>query len=347
MKTANNNSRSRGKTGLTLALLSLALSACSNSTTKIEPVLEATPTPSRTNISAAVQCMGQKLADSTSSRSYVFLVRDLPDGTVKDGPYQNGAMSDAGRTQFVNTLSEQIHPHIGLVTDKYPSIFSPLTKEDVGLNRFGLPSAKNVQTFEAIFRGVIDASRNAKQLPPANSIIPLVVDGAFTRMDSDNYYQKGDAHNAGYRGTDYEGDDDADAKDDRKSGQVDFGKTSSARAITLAVNLVDPRSNLVVSARSFDIQFSRTNDKKRFRIALGDGFYGYSNNEVIVEGLHSAQQTLLDAAVMWTLDKAYGSETDFSSCLTPAQQVTVGKAAPPAAESAPQTPEIKPDIKGG
>lgn len=325
MKTANN----RGlwhKIGLTLCLSAL-LSACSNTTTHIEPELKATPVPTRTNITDAVKCMGNQLATSTSSRAYVFLIRGMPDGTVKDGPYQNGPMSDAGRTHLINTLSEHLHPHVGLVTDKYPSIFQVLAKEDVGLNRFGLPSSRNVRTFLEIFRGLIDRSRSIKQLPPARSLIPLVVDGAFTRLDSDNIYQGGDAHNAGYRGSQKVNNDDEDdgEKDDRKSGQIDFGKTRSARAITLAVNLVDPRTNVVISARSFDIQFQRTNNKKRFRIALGDGFYGYSNNEVIVEGLHSAQQTLLDAAVVWILDKAYGDTTNFSGCLTPAQYHAVGR----------------------
>lgn len=317
MKTANNNNGFKFRAGLAIiSLCLLSLSGCgAYSVTRVEPTLKRTPTPTRTNISQAVQCMGNTLATSTSSRAYIFMVRDLPDGTVKEGPYQNGPMSDAGRTQFINTLSEHLHPHVGLVTDKYPSIFQQAKKEDLGLNRFGLPSSKNVQAFTSIFKGIIDASRENYRLPPANSVIPLVVDGSFTRMDSDNYYQGGDAHNAGNRGD----------NEDRKSGQIDFGQTASTRAITLAINLVDPRTNLIVGARSFDIQFSRTNDKKRFRIALGDGFYGYSRNEVLVEGLHSAQQTLLDAAAMWVMEKAYGDKINFSSCLTPAQRTAVGK----------------------
>lgn len=317
MKTANNKKYIGAKIRLTIISLGLlALTGCgAYSVTRIEPVLKQTPTPSRTNITQGLQCMSNTLATSSSSRAYIFMVRDLPDGTVKEGPYQNGPMSDAGRTQFVNTLSEQLHPHIGLVTDKYPAIFEQANKENIGLNRFGLPSSKNVQAFTSIFKGIIDASRSHYSLPPANSIIPLVVDGSFTRMDSDNFYQEGDAHNAGTRGDD----------DNRQSGQIDVGTTNSARAITLAINLVDPRTNLVVGARSFDIQFSRTNDKNRFRIALGDGFYGYSNNEIIVEGLHSAQQTLLDAAAMWVMEKAYGDVINFSPCLTPAQKTAVGK----------------------
>ncbi|MBO0614818.1 hypothetical protein [Thiothrix fructosivorans] len=318
MKTVNNKTGFRKKIGLTFVSATLlALSGCgAYSVTHIEPMLAQTPTPSRTNITQAIQCMGNGLAASTSSRAYIFLVRDLPDGTVKEGPYQNGALSDAGRVQFINTLSEQIHPHVGLVTDKYPTIFQQLTKEDdTGLNRFGLPSSKNVHAFTSIFRSIVDASRSTKQLPPADSIIPLVVDGSFTRMDGDNFYQEGDGHNAGSKSD----------TDEEKSGQIDFGKTNSARSLTLAVNLIDPRTNLVVSSRSFDLTFSRTNDKKRFRVALGDGFYGYSYSEVMVEGLHSAQQTLLDAAAMWVVDKAYGDEIDFSSCLTPQQRVTVGR----------------------
>lgn len=292
-----------------------SLSGCSSSNTHIEPTIAASPTPTRSNISSAVECMGERLEDANTPQAYIFLIRDLPDGTVKQGPYQNGPMSDAGRVQFINTLSENIYPHVGVVTDKYPSIFKHLSKEEIGLNRFGLPSAENVKSFVSIFRGIIDVARKNKKIPSARSIIPLVVDGSFTRMDGDNFQQVGNAHNAGNRGN-------GDAA--KASGQIDFGKTVSARAISLAVNLVDPRSNLIVAARSFDLKFTRTNDKKRFRIALGDGFYGFSHNDVIVEGLHSAQQTLLDAAVMWVLDKSYGSRINFSACFSPQQQELMG-----------------------
>lgn len=318
MKTANNYP-SLGLKKIGLAAIGLCIATFSGcaaySVTHVEPMLKHTPTPSRTNITQAVQCMGNTLNNSRIPRAYIFMVRDLPDGTVKQGPYQNGPMSDAGRTQFINTLSEHLHPHVGLVTDKYPDIFQQARKENIGLNRFGLPSSNNVRAFTSIFKGIIDAARQSRRLPPVSQVIPLVVDGSFTRMDSDNYHQYGDAHNGGFRGD----------SNNRQSGQIDFGNTQSARAITLAINLVDPRTNLVVAARSFDLQFSRTNDKRRFRIALGDGFYGYSRNEVIVEGLHSAQQTLLDAAAMWVIEKSYGDKINFSACLTPAQLRTVGK----------------------
>ena len=306
----------KGLYGLIGCAYLFSLSACTSSTSHVAETIAATPMVSRSNISSAVECMGERLSDAHTSRAYIFLIRDLPDGTVKQGPYQNGPMSDAGRIQFINTLSENIHPHLGVVTDKYPSIFKHLSKEDIGLNRFGLPSANNVKSFISIFRGIIDVARKNKKIPPAQSIVPLVVDGSFTRMDGDNFYQTGNAHNTGNRANGDEG---------KVTGQVDFGKTTSAKAITLAVNLVDPRSNVIVAARSFDLQFSRTNDKKRFRVALGDGFYGFSHNEVIVEGLHSAQQTLLDAAVMWVLDKSYGDRINFSSCFTPQQQQMVGE----------------------
>ena len=315
MKAVNNIYRYHRVYLLASLAFLVSLSGCSSSTSHISPTIKATPTVSRSNISSAVECMGERLSNANTARAYIFLIRDLPDGTVKQGPYQNGPMSDAGRIQFINTLSENIHPHLGLVTDKYPSIFKHLSKEEIGLNRFGLPSANNVKSFVSIFRGIIDVARKNKKMPLARSIIPLVVDGSFTRMDGDNFYQQGNAHNSGSRGNNEGG---------KFSGQIDFGKTSSARAITLAVNLVDPRSNVIVAARSFDLQFSRTNDKKRFRIALGDGFYGFSHNEVIVEGLHSAQQTLLDAAVMWVLDKSYGDRINFSNCFSPEQQHMIG-----------------------
>jgi len=315
LKAVNPFNQLKGSYVLASFAFLLSLSACTSSTSHVAATIASTPTVSRSNISSAVECMGERLSNASAPRAYIFLIRDLPDGTVKQGPYQNGPMSDAGRIQFINSLSENIHPHLGVVTDKYPSIFKHLSKEEIGLNRFGLPSADNVKSFISIFRGIIDVARKNKKMPSARSIIPLVVDGSFTRMDGDNFYQAGNAHNTGSRGNNEGG---------KFSGQIDFGKTVSARAITLAINLVDPRSNVIVAARSFDLKFSRTNDKKRFRIALGDGFYGFSHNEVIVEGLHSAQQTLLDAAVMWVLDKSYGDRINFSNCFSPKQQQMIG-----------------------
>jgi len=262
-------------------------------------------------MSSAIQCMGRQLEKATTTKlAYVFLVREITDGTITNTVYQNGPLSDAGRIQLIHALSEHTFPYLGLVTDQFPMMFKPLAKEGLGLNRFGLTANNNMNTFLAFFGSIIANARKQKQLPPIAGIVPLVVSGSFTRLDNDNLYQEGWGHNAGSR--DRGGDDDY-------SGQIDYGKTTSAKMISLVINLIDPRYNLVVGSQSFDLIFSRKNKRFRLRFAFHDGFYGVSKDEIEVEGLHGAQQTLIDAAALWILNKAYGEETNFKSCFTPKQ----------------------------
>ena len=298
---------------MSIALSTLLISGCTSNTLKFAKNLKNTPELTTSNMTDAIACMGSSLKKNHSSNAYLFLVRDVNDGTVKDSVYQDSPLSDAGRIQLQNVLSEHLYPQAGLVMDNFPLIFSQLGKEGLGLNRFGLPSSDNLKVFMASYEGIIQGSRRAKGLPAAGSIIPLVVTGSFTRYDSDNVIQSGSGKNAGSR-TKTLADNETDDNWRRISGQVDVGNTSSARAISLVMNLVDPRNNIIVSSQSFDLIFYRNNKTFRLRIAAGDGYSGISRSRVEVEGLHSAQKTLLDAAAFWLLNKAYGSQTNFSSC---------------------------------
>ncbi len=296
------------------------LAGCSNSKVVIKDKFRETPTLTRSNMTDTISCMSSALEKGNPQTAYVFVIRDVTDGTVKTHSAQDGPLSDAGRIQLINVLSSHLYPHAGLVTDTFPAIFRQTSKENVGLNRFGLPSTKNMHAFHQTYGALINQARTAKKLPHATRLVPLIVSGSFTRFDTDNLIQEGSGQNAGSRSKRL-----ADNEEDniwrRVSGQVDAGKTSSARAISLVMNLVDPRTNLVVASRSFDLIFYRENKTFRLRIGAGDGFYGISRNRVEVEGVHGAQKNLLDAAAFWLLDKAYGGNTNFSSCFSDEQQV--------------------------
>jgi hypothetical protein len=263
--------------------------------------------------------MASALQKEGSDNAYVFLVRDVSDGTVKEGPYQDSPLSDAGRVQLINVLSEHLYPYVGLVTDNFPLMFTQMGKEDVGLNRFGLPAPENLNVFMSAYEGIIENARQSHGMPPAGNIIPLIVTGSFTRFDTDNIAQEGMGQNLGSR-TKRLADNEIDQIWRKTSGEADFGNTSSGRAISLVMNLVDPRNNLVVSSQSFDLVFYRDNNTFRLRIGVGDGYYGISKDNVVVEGVHGAQKTLVDAAAFWLINKAYGGQTDFSSCFSNAQQ---------------------------
>lgn len=323
-------------------ILGLAtLTACSNSTLRMSKELKETPSLTRTNMTDAIGCLGSSLKKSNSNSAYLFLIRDITDGTVKDSVYQDSPLSDSGRLQLQNVLSEHLYPHVGLVMDNFPLIFTQMGKEGIGLNRLGLPSTENLNAFMVGYAPIIQSSRQAKKLPPANNIVPLVVSGSFTRFDTDNMLQAGSGQNFGSR-TKRLADDEVDDIWNTPTGQADIGNTSSAKAISLVLNLIDPRNNLVVSSQSFDLIFYRQNRTFRLRVGLGEGFYGVSRSKVIVEGVHAAQKTLLDAAAFWLLNKAYGGQTNFSSCFTSDEQRQLTKSsAQVKAVKSPVNPALK------
>jgi hypothetical protein len=297
----------------------LLLSACSSNTLKIATKFKESPKVSRTGMSNAISCMGNTLKKGISDTAYIFMVRDIIDGTIKNSIYQDGPLSDSGRIQMTNVLSDHLNPQVGLVMDTFPAIFSRTGNEKMGLNRLGLPSAKNQQAFIMNYANIIQHNRRAKQLAPAKHIVPLIISGSFTRYDSDNIKQDGSGHNLGSR-TRRLAENETDSLWRRSSGQVDLGNTLSAKALSLVVNLVDPRNNLVVASQSLSLIFYRKNKTFRLRIGVGDGYYGISNNKVEVEGVHGAQKVLIDAAALWIMNKSYGSKYKFSPCFNMAQK---------------------------
>lgn len=293
----------------------LTLSACSNDTIRVTNILKDTPEVSKTNMTNALVCMGDKIKQLESDQAFVFLIREMNDGTIKKGPYQNSALSDAGRIQLLSTLSNQLQPRVGLVTDSFPWMFKQLPKESLGLNRLGQTSNKNMKRFIRSYGQLINSARERKNLSPLRSLVPLVISGSFTRFDTDNIFQYGSGHNAGSRARGSSNDNSR-----RASGTADIGETNSTKAISLVVNLIDPRNNVVVGSQSFDLMFHRKNKTFRLRAALGDVFYGLSKRNVYVEGIHSAQKTLIDAATLWVLNKSYGNHSDFSACYSEQQK---------------------------
>jgi hypothetical protein len=295
------------------------LSGCSSTMSNISTKFAETPDVSQSNMTDAISCMGGALKKGQTSSAYVFLVRDINDGTIKNSVYQDSPLADAGRIQMMNVLSEHLQPQVGLVTDTFPLMFSQTNKETVGLNRFGLPSVENQRAFMQSYIGIIQGARQAKKIAPAQHIIPLIVSGSFTRFDKDNLFQKGSGQNTGSR-TKRLAENEVDDIYSKPTGQIDIGSTASARAISLVINLVDPRNNLVVSSQALELIFYRKNKTFRLRVGLGEGYYGLAKNEVSVEGVHGAQKTLIDAAALWLLNKAYGAQTNFSSCFSQAQR---------------------------
>lgn len=310
MKTINLTRRlgRYAKTLLVVSSLAIVTGCTSTSTMTIKREFQEKPELSRNNMTGTLQCMGNSLEGQAVKQAFVFMVRDLTDGTIGNHAYSNGPLSDAGRVQMIHALSNNTYPYLGVVTDTFPTVFRPISKENVGLNRFGIPSNANFGALNAVYGQVIRNARRSAHMPQGVKITPLIVSGSFTRYDTDNLFQDGEGHDLGSRSRG----NDSDRR--RGSGNIDYGKTDAVKAITLVVNIIDPRYNLVLTSQSFDLFFHQKNNSFRLRFALGDGFYGYSKNKVEVEGVHGAQQTLVDAAAIWVLNTAYGKQTDLSGC---------------------------------
>jgi hypothetical protein len=298
-------------------LIAMLTVGCANiSTFTLDTDFKAAPIKTETRMSVALQCMSSQLDQAyINPNAYVFMVRDIIDGTVKDNDYTDGPMSDSGRIQMISTLSAHTSPSYALVIDRFPLMFKPLNNEAVGLDRFGYPSQQNLDNFYPKLTAVANANRLSRGMANVGAVRPLIIDGAFTRNDSAHMRSKGYGNNGGYRG---------DSGEER-SAALDYGESGSERSVTLVVNIIDPESNLVIGTQGFDLKYYSNSKTARFRFAVNSVYYGFSNTDVHVETLHAAQQTLLDGAAIWILDNAYGSKVDLTPCFDSKETIGLGR----------------------
>ena len=299
------------------AFIAVLLSACgSSSRYTIDDEFDASPVKTKTKLTAALHCLGDQLEKNLDNPgAYIFMVRDITDGTIKNNYSNDGPLSDAGRIQLISILTAHTKPGYGVVLDEYPLMLKPVVNEQVGLNRFGVPSKNNLDFFISGLTEFTNTKRKEKGMAEVGEVIPLIIDGSFTRYDSSHIRSKGYGKNAGYRG---------DIEDER-SASVDFGNSGSERSITLVVNVIDPKNNVVVGTEGFDLKFYSNSKTARFRVAVDEYYYGFSNTDVKVETVHTAQQTLLEAVAIWILDNAYGGMVDFSPCFDTREKLALGR----------------------
>lgn len=281
----------------------------------LDTEFDSSPVKSKTKLTSALQCLGGQLsASSQNPGAYVFMVRDIIDGTVNKN-YSDGPLSDAGRIQMISILSAHTKPSYGVVTDEFPLMLKPAVNEQIGLNRFGLPSHTNLKAFVSMLTKITNVDRQTRGMNSVKTVIPLIIDGAFTRYDSSYTRSRGYGENAGYRGD----------VEDQQSLSIDRGKSGSERSVTLVINIIDPKTNVVVGTEGFDLKFYSNSKTARFRVAVDEYYYGFSNTDVRVETIHAAQQTLLEAGAIWILDNAFGSMVDFSPCFDTDEKLALGQ----------------------
>ncbi len=292
---------------LIIVALFATLSACANNSSYVfDKYLDFSPIKSKTKLTSALQCISDQLqlAKPRAPNTFVFMVRNINGGITGDRHYSDEQLSDAGRMQLINILSAHTKPAFGVVLDEYPPIFKATRDESTldkqsGLDRYSMPSPANMNEFITRLTRFSNNNRAANGLPAVNSVMPLSIDGTFTRYDNSSAHAKGDERDA----------------EGAQSASVDFGKSGSKRSLTLVVNVVDARNNAVIGTEGFDLKFYSNSKIARFRVAIDEYYYGFSNQAVKVESVHAAQQILLEASAIWILDNAYGDMVDFAPCL--------------------------------
>ena len=299
------------------AFSAILLLGCLNSALyTIDDEFDSSPIKTKTKMTAALQCLGDQLEKNLDDDpgAYIFMVRDITDGTINNNYSYDGPLSDAGRIQLISILTAHTKPSYGVVLDEFPLMLKPVINEQVGLNRFGVPSKTNLDSFITEMTQFTNENRKPTGMPAVKEVMPLVIDGSFTRYDSSYSRSKGYGRNAGYR---------SDAEDEDAS--VDFGNSGSERSVTLVVNVIDPKTNVVMGTEGFDLKFYSNSQTARFRVAVDEYYYGFSNTDVKVETVHTAQQILLEAGAIWILDNAYGSTVDFSPCFDTKEKLALGR----------------------
>jgi len=184
------------------ASVALVMTGCSTvNRYTLDTEFDSAPIKSKTKMSQALQCLRTELDKNLINPSaYVFMVRDIIDGTIKHNNYSDGPLSDSGRVQMISTLSAHTNPSYGLVIDQFPLMFKPIISEQVGLDRFGFPSQSNLENFLPRLTSVANTNRSQRGMQAIDSVTPLIIDGAFTRNDSSHRRSKGYGQNGGYRG---------------------------------------------------------------------------------------------------------------------------------------------------
>lgn len=274
--------------------------SCSTNVLQYSSV-KAIPKETQTSLSGALSCTAKSLKGHHSEIAYALLVRDLKDGTVRPNSNYDGPLADSGGLQLKNRLVTLIPSEDALVMDKYPLIFMDQNKGRIGVDRFGLPESKSRKLYQKSLLGSINKTRKARNLSPAKGLVIIAIDGAFTRIDSTAFGNNGYGLDAGNDGT-------------GASGDLDYGVSLSKKVISLDINLVKPTTNLIAVSESLDLEFS--SNTKRFGItaSAGEGDLGFSLSKTAIESVHSAQQTLIDAAALWIVKKLY-SEAQTSQCM--------------------------------
>ncbi len=261
-------------------------SGCSNINSSMSNITAETPHPALTNLTETLKCMGQKV-NQAETGAVLLLVDDFFDGTVPvlsdskilTGRYarENGPLADGGKYDFEAIIRRSIS-HKKIIIPYSPPI--GLMQED----KFGRLDIKYVQDLAKTYG--------------ASAVIRIK--GIYTQNDTADYVNKGHSSGGETRGSDGEAD-------------IEYGVSRASRSLSLTIYLGDAVSNTVGAATTLTLNSYTESEKFSIGFGYGEGSMSFARQDRVKEGLHGAQRTLVEAAVLWTLRGIY-RQVDFSSC---------------------------------
>ena len=271
------------------AFFLLAPAGCSNVNSSMSNITAETPHPALTNLTETLKCMGKEI-NKSDMKSILLLVDDFYDGTVP-------VVSDS-RVAQVRLLREN-----GPLADAGKYDFEAIIRRSISNQKIIIPYSLPVGLLQEDKYGKLPAEYLHELAKYYNAAAIIRVKGVFTQNDTSDYLNKGFGSGAEIEGNDGQ-------------AEVEYGLSRSSRSLSLTIYLGDAISNTLGAATTLTLNTYTESDKFSIGFGYGEGNMSFAKQTKLREGLHGAQRTLIEAAVMWALRGMYG-QLDFSPCFAP------------------------------
>lgn len=300
-----------------LSLCSLLL-GCASAVKDSDNFLIEKPGDRKTNLSQALSCAKDEILRSKDRDfGYLFVIDDVIDGTVPNGGF-DGELSDSLRYELVHNLKQAVHQGYGIVLANFPPVLRRDPNNSFGLDENSMADKTALKKLEKFYTDRINSVRDksrkdveakAKSLGSSEvekisdyrGLNTLIVKAAFTRNDENPVKKNSLGLNFG-----------ADGRSAKS--EIDLGRTNQFKSMTLTVIVEDPRRNEIRTSASFTINTHEEGYAIDFSGGYGDAFLGFTNDNLLVESKHGAQQTLIDAATLWLLEYTFGNVSNMKWC---------------------------------
>lgn len=298
---------------ISLLGLVFSINACTVSSVEtIHQSVSAIPKIQETSLTKIRQCVANEITpfvnENNKGAGFVFMVNNISDGTIPEG-YADGPLADSGKLQMLNSLQRLLNDNFNqvLVLGRIPAMFKEGEQLREGfLNELGYPHYNNIISLQKSLINTFNKIRkdNYPEHYHKSLFVDRVrfftIDATFSRNDSDTTFVNGVGFSSEYN---------------RKTqSELSIGNNNSSKFITLTLNIIDPIKNVVIASENFDLEFTNNKKEGEFKIGRNGISSGISVEKQVIESVHSAQQTLIDYASIWLINKI--TDQNISECIT-------------------------------